>query len=306
MTPFGPYTLAGWRVLSDLELPELVAWPDRGNPGIPLRLDLAPHTLPPGARRFEPLPGGGFRFHAGPIADFEIAAAGDRVTAYLSEEADPLLVRAHFYGSVLAILCFQRGLFPLHGASVRIGNSAAVFSGPSGAGKSTLATVLARRGHALLSDDVSPIDLSDPSRPLAWPAFPRVKLLDDAIAAFDLSGATAYTRAPSGAKGHFGMSSPRLRATVTAPLPLGAVFSLDQEDTGSVSCTLLSGMAALKFLHSQTHRSGMGRQMGAVEQIIHQVYRIASSVPVYRLSRPLDLTRIDESAERIEQQMAAC
>jgi len=71
-----------------------------------------------------------------------------------------------------------------------------------------------------------------------------------------------------------------------------------------VSCTLLPGMAAMVFLNSQTHRAGMGRKMGAQEQIFHQVYQIATSVPVRRLRRPLDLDRLDELAQRVEATMA--
>ena len=304
MTPFGPYALAGWCVLSDLELPELLCWPASQRGSLPLRIEAAESPSISGSPGFEPSANGGSRLRAGALALFEISASGDCVTVHQAPDADPLLVRAHLYGSVLAILCFQRGLLPLHGASVRIGKRAAVLSGPRGAGKSTLATALARRGYPLLSDDVSPVDLRDPRCPLVWPAFPRVKLLEDAIASFDLAGATAYTRVPQGTKGHFGMASPTLIEEVTRPVPLGGIFALDRKGDDMVSCTLVPRKAALAYLNSQTHRQGMGLRMGAQEQIFHQVYQIASSVPVRRLRRPVDLNRLDESAQQVEAAMA--
>lgn len=304
MTPFGPYALAGWRVLSDLELPELVAWPAADDPGLPLRFETAAAPSISGIRGFEAWQDGHARLRVRDLAMFEISASGGHVTVHPARDADPLELRSIVYGSVLAILCYQRGLLPLHGASVRIGDGAALLSGPRGAGKSTLATALARRGHALLSDDVSPIDLRDSSRPLLWPAFPRVKLLDDAIACFDLAGATAYNRVPWGTKGHFAMATPALTDAVTAPVPLGGIFALDRGGADTFSCTLLPCRAALIYLNSQTHRAGMGWRMGAQERIFYQVCRIASSVPVRWLRRPLDLKRLDESAQQVEAAMA--
>jgi hypothetical protein len=107
------------------------------------------------------------------------------------------LVRAFFYGSVLAFLCFRHGFFPLHAAAVLLEQGAVAFSGPSGAGKSTLASALALRGHILLSDDLCILDVSESSRPMLWPAFPRVRLREDAIASFGLGEATMYTRSAS-------------------------------------------------------------------------------------------------------------
>jgi ABC-type cobalamin/Fe3+-siderophores transport system ATPase subunit len=301
---FGPYALAGWRVVSDLELPELLPWADVEAAGHPLRVEVSDVAAIPGPRGFEAAADGGVRLRVAEVALFEVAPSGDHVAVHRVRDADPMVVRAHLYGSVLAILCYRRGLLPLHGASVRIGGRAAVLSGPSGVGKSTLATALARRGHVLLSDDVSPADLSDPERPMLWPAFPRVKLLDDAIATFQLDGATAYTQAPRGTKGHFGMAAPTPDEGVTKAIPLGGVFALDAHGEDAVSCERLASLPAFAFLNSQTHRARMGRLMGAQERMFHQVYRVVSAVPVWRLKRPKDLGRLNESAEVVEAAMA--
>jgi hypothetical protein len=303
LKPFEPYSLAGWRVLSDLELPELLPWPDAEPEVRPLRIEVSGRPSPSGPNGFEPLDNGGARLRVAQVALFEMSPSGDHVAVHPCSDADPLLLRTYIYGSVLAVLCYLRGLLPLHGASVLIGGHAVVLSGPRGAGKSTLAAALARRGHPLLSDDVSPLDLTDPANPMLWPVFPRVKLLEDAVAAFRLDAATTYSRAPLGTKGHFGMAAPALVECVTRPVRLGGVFALDQPNEDSVSSVRLRASEAFVFLDSQAHRARMGRRIGAGPQIFRQICDLAAAVPVRRVTRPCDLERLQESVELVETAM---
>ncbi len=303
MTPFGPYSLAGWRVLSDLELPELLPWPAPEPELRPLRLEVADPAPSSGPNGFEPLDNGGARLRVAQVALFEMSPSGDHVGVHPCADVDPLLLRTYIYGSVLAVLCYLRGLMPLHGASVLIGDQAVVLSGPRGAGKSTLAAALARRGHPLLSDDVAPLDLTDPGHPMLWPAFPRVKLLDDAIAAFGLAAATTYSRAPLGTKGHFGMAAPLLHQYITRPVRLGGVFALDKPNEESVSSVRLRASEAFVFLDSQAHRARMGRRMGAGTRMFRQICALAAAIPVRRVTRPCNLERLEESAELVETAM---
>ena len=60
----------------------------------------------------------------------------------------------YLLGPVLGILLRLRGVTCLHASAVAFGEKAVAFVGSEGAGKSTTAAALARRGHAVLSDDV--------------------------------------------------------------------------------------------------------------------------------------------------------
>jgi len=234
------------------------------------------------------------------VAGFHVSAGGDRVTIQAEDIADPLMVRAYLYGSVLAALCYKRGLLPLHGASVLLNQSAIILSGSSGVGKSTLATALARRGHPLLCDDVCAMDMNPCGVPLLWPAFPRVKLRPDVIASFQLGAAVSYTRAASGTKGHFGMAPIQCTAMVGRPFPVAAVYALDPPSGDKVKRTLLSAKDAFIFLDSQAHRGWMGRNLGLHGQLFRHTAALAAAVPVYRLQRPCALERLDEVVELME------
>lgn len=94
---------------------------------------------------------------------------------------DERALRVSVLGPALAIALHQRGALVLHGSSVLVGGGAVAIVGASGHGKSTLATALADRGHPLLADDITAIDLGPPPRVRA--GIPRVKLWPDAVLA---------------------------------------------------------------------------------------------------------------------------
>ena len=239
------------------------------------------------------------------VAGFRVNPKADHVTVQPEEGADPMLLRAYLFGSVLAILCYRRGLFPLHGSCVLLDDEAVIFSGASGAGKSTLATALARRGHPLLCDDVCAIDLSNPMRPMLRPAFPRVKLLPDAIDCFQLGEAVTYSQSAQGAKGHFGMAAMHTVEAIQQPVPLGAIYALDTPAGDRASRSPLWGKDAFVFIESQAHRGWMGRNLGLHEQLFGHIALLAATVPVYRLDRPYALDRVDEVACLVESEHKA-
>lgn len=298
-TPYGPYALCGWRVFSELCLPELQPWSEALGDDRILTLELGGSVPADGEAGFAATADGGAMLRVPEVALFRINAAADRVAIHPAQGADLLVVRSFLYGSVLAVLCYKRGLFPLHGASILLGDSAVIVSGPIGAGKSTLAAALARRGHALLSDDVCAIDLKDAARPLLWPAFPRVKLLQDAIDNFNLGAAACYSRAATGTKGHFGVAS--FDAAKTArTAPVAAIYALAPPEGDAVSHKQLRGKDAFVFLESQAHRAWMGRGLGLGVQLFRCIGAVAAAVPVYRLERPRSLERLDETVRLLE------
>jgi hypothetical protein len=61
---------------------------------------------------------------------------------------------SYLLGPVLGLLLRLRGITCLHASAVAFGGWSVVFVGSEGAGKSTTAAALARRGHAVLSDDI--------------------------------------------------------------------------------------------------------------------------------------------------------
>lgn len=299
---YGPYVLCGWHLKSAIPLPELTLWSGvrKSRPEETVRIEL--QSLPPNECELPYFINGedGVSLHVKGVGGFRVNRRADRVTVLPEDGVDPLLLRIHLFGSVLAILCYRRGLFPLHGSCVLLDGEAVVFSGASGTGKSTLATALARRGHPLLCDDICAIDLSNPRRPMLRPAFSRVKLMPDAINCFQMAEAVTYSQAARGPKGHFGMAAIQPAGAIQQPVPLGAIYALSTPSGDQPSRSLLQSKNAFVFIESQAHRGWMGRNLGLCEQLFGHIAMLAATVPVYRLDRPCDLDRVDEVARLVE------
>lgn len=78
-------------------------------------------------------------------------------------------------GPVLGVVLRLRGITCLHASAVSIGGKAIAFVGVAGAGKSTTAALFARKGHAVLTDDIATLVEREGSFRVL-PAYPYLNL----------------------------------------------------------------------------------------------------------------------------------
>jgi hypothetical protein len=196
----------------------------------------------------------------------------------------------YILGPVLGFLLRLRGGVCLHASAVVIDGRAVAFVGPAGAGKSSIAAGLSRRGHAVLSDDVTPLkDLGD--RFEVQPAYPRIRLWPDSVASL-FGAADALPRiTPTWEKRFLDLnrSDSRFQA---APVELGAIYVLDAR-RASCAAAPLGRRAALMALVGETSATRLlDRDMRARE--FEVLGRLVERVPVRRLHPVDDIARIAE------------
>ena len=288
------YRLCGWRVRSDLALPDLLPWHgDDRAPDIHIRLTEVPAALT------DPV-------HAGPL--LQIARDGTcrfalpRVGAYLVRQGREILVqpaddpeatavRTFLFGTVFGLLCHQRGTLPLHASCVRIGGVAVAFAGRSGVGKSTLAAAFLRRGYDILADDVTVVDIDQPGGPVVLPAFPRLKLWQDAMTAFDFESTGLEAARPDPPKFVLPVES-HFQAE---PLPLATVYHLATVlDPRHAALERLRGLAAVTPLHQAVYRMSMLARIGETSATLAAAVRLAAGLRAnWRLVRCHDHAAMD-------------
>jgi len=181
--PTGDYALCGWRVASEIALPDLPRWSgDARAPDVTIAFGEVPTMADPVLQTalVQIDAEGRARFGIDAVADY-LVEDGTRITIAPRIGRDDPAIRLFLLGSGLGFLCHQRGVLPLHAASVIVDGTAICFAGASGSGKSTLVDAFARRGYAVLSDDVSPVDVSG-TAPHILPSLRRIRLWSDSLA----------------------------------------------------------------------------------------------------------------------------
>ncbi|MBF0335542.1 MAG: serine kinase, partial [Alphaproteobacteria bacterium] len=227
------------------------------------------------------------------VARFLVDPDGRRVVVEPQPGAPQPLLRAFLLGRVLAILCFKRGLLPLHASCVRIGGRAHAFSGPRGTGKSTLAAAFLRRGHAVLADDLTVIDLAAPGGPMVWPSFPRLKLWRDAAQAMGVATDGLDRVEWVGDK----FNVPLAEGFHADPLPLEAIDHIENGE-GETTRRPLAGMAAVEAMLGAVYRMRIALRIGAGPAVMADVARLCRAAPGFRLMRRPGLDEIDAVAAR--------
>lgn len=291
------YGLCGWRVSSELTLPELPEWtgddraPDLEIVFGPVPAAIAQPVLTTAVLELDAA--GNARFSIKAVADYWIEG-GRRITIAPHMDRDAPDIRLFLLGTPWGLVCHQHGLVPLHAAAVEVDGEALILAGPSGVGKSTLAAAFWRRGHRLLADDIAPFALTEGGA-LLMPGLARVRLWQDSLEAVGLD---AQAMEPCRA-GIAKFSQPVARGS---PLRPAALVHLERhpESAGAETFQRLRGRAAVGRAFLQVYRT---RTMGAVidnADSLRRVTRLAAAIPHhFVLRRPVAFEELDAQVEMI-------
>ena len=293
--------LCGWRVRSELHLPELAPWSgDDRAPDVVIRFGEVPAGLDD---LVEDQPflqidrRGRCLLRLDNVAAYLVTGPGEVIVSPKPGVGDAE-IRVFLLSSVFGYLCHLHALFPLHASCVAINGNAAAFCGPSGAGKSTTAVQLALRGHRLLADDVCVIDAHVADGPRVLPAFPRLKLWEDTLAAFKISREGLDRNRFGQDKYHYRP----LESFLAAPVPLGGIFLLRRAGPGAPEETVRLSRPAEKIaaLSEEVFRPREGAALGRTPTLLAAQARVAGSTPIWRLVRRFDLSDMDPWLRQIE------
>jgi hypothetical protein len=205
------------------------------------------------------------------VARLRIAAGGsievDPSPQITAESWAPLVT-----GTALGILLQMRGEIALHASCVVIDGRAIVLCGRAGAGKSVLAAALARRGHAILCDDLCRLLIERGRGVLAMREGPYVKLWPSA------AGELGYDKGqpirPPIGKSRFDCRS------LEDPVPVAAIYEMHNAPRPYTrAIEAVSGLAAIGAMSRLTYRpslidtlpNGPQRQFGSAVALLQRV-----------------------------------
>jgi HPr serine kinase-like protein len=229
--------------------------------------------------------------HIPEVATFAVLG-GTRVVVEAARDADPTTVRGWLQSTIQAFALAQRGLFALHANAVDIAGRRVAICGASGAGKSTVVLRLGQRGHAMVADDICPLDPGDGGRVMHQPARRAARVSPETAAAlgFDVSGAVA-----SAVDGKLILPAP-----VAEPGPVDLIVGLVVAQDGGVTRRRLRATHAVAMLQSNAYRVGILQPVWP-DEVFDWAAQVASRLPVTVLVRPSGLWTVDEVATAIEE-----
>lgn len=292
------YSLFGLRVSSELPLPEVA--PGEGAAEVAIRLGKVPDELPDATKRtaqFEVAPGR-LRLEISGVASF-LVSHGNEILIEPAAGAEESEIRVFLLGSAMGALLQQRGFLPLHASAVESRGRAVLFAGDSGLGKSTLAAAFHAAGHRVVADDVTAVRVGDDGVPVAYPAYPELKLWADALDKLGLDAAGLPMPRPQVDKSRLPVDD----FGAADPLPITDIYLLEVGEDEPV-IEPIAGMSKLDALARNTYRGCFLEGSGIKQAHFRLSVALARHARLARVVRPRAF-RLDELVGRIARDLAA-
>jgi hypothetical protein len=288
------YRAFGLTIHSELEFPELSS--GEGAPDLEIHFGEIPESLPnPAATgvRFQARSGQLILRVDGHARYF--ATQGREIIIAREDNADPDAVRLFLLSSVIGAVLHQRGLLPLHASAVEVRGRGVILMGPSGVGKSTLAAALAKRGHHVLSDEITAITLRE-GQPYVLPAFPQLNIWADA--AKRLGQELGTLRRVRGGLEKYAL--PLGQSYCDSPVSVARAYVLTTTNTSELKTERLKGMAKLTAVVAHTYRPSFMGDGDCRARHFEQCAAVAEKANICSLVRPELLSPIAEMINIVE------
>jgi hypothetical protein len=211
--------------------------------------------------------------------------------------------QSYLVGPILGLLLRLRGIVCLHASAVSVSDRAVVFVGPEGAGKSTTAAAFARRGYAVLSDDiVALVEFGNEFRMV--PAYPRLNLWPDSVKLLYGSPEALPPIMPDWDKRYLKLGEDGRTRFEERTLPIGGIYILGDSTPAPTYCVeTISRKSALMLLIGNTYATNFLDAKQRAEEFA-VLSRVAVSVPVRKINRGGEAAGVEGLCAAIQRDFA--
>ncbi|HKX31393.1 MAG TPA: hypothetical protein VJ302_27150 [Blastocatellia bacterium] len=193
-----------------------------------------------------------------------------------------------------------RGVVCLHGNTVVIGDRAVTILGPKTAGKSTMAAELIRGGARLLADDIAALTPQGTTT-LVEPGYPRLRLWPKSLEGWHHDYAdlplvlTGCPKRSVPVDAGWPSDAESWGGFCPQAMPLAVIYVLGRRDAPDTmpAITPMPPQESMRALAANTYAGYVVTESGRRQEFA-ALARLASTIPIRRLQRPNDLSRLPE------------
>lgn len=292
------YTAYGLTIDSEIELPELKSHAimdfNSFDADVKIRSGMVPDHLPSAHAKRQHVQVGDREVlltfkHVGRF----LVANGTEILFSSFPQATPSQIRLHLLGSCLGAIFQQNSKLTFHGGAVNTLNGVILFLGKRGTGKSTLTATLSKCGYSFLSDDVCVMDNPYAGNKL-YPGAPFIKLCPNSLE--ELGNDSDGLQKVKTSREKYLL--PVIPYKTKAPVQVARIYILKWGKQFCISPVNKS--EAVPLLAGNTYRPWMLKKNIGEARILGMCAQLIQTIPVYTLSRPFDISRINETITHIE------
>jgi len=187
-------------------------------------------------------------------------------------------IRLFLLGSAFGALFIQQGLLPIHGSTVKFGNSATIFTGLSGAGKSTIAAYFVSQEYKVLADDISVVNHNCE----VVPGFPKMKLWNDILQKLEIKDHTLEQIRPEMKK----YQLPVTEKYYKEPLAVKNIIIINTKNSPGFEFEELSGIKKFNAVKNNTYRYRFVQGLDKQQDHFQVLNKLLPEIKVYKVTRP--------------------
>ncbi|MCD0486921.1 hypothetical protein LPB86_01690 [Pedobacter sp. MC2016-14] len=207
-------------------------------------------------------------------------------------------IKLNLLGSVSMLMTTTMGYVTLHACCVLVDGKAVLFCGKSGDGKSSVAAYFHSKGYTVLSDDMTPVNISNSLMAMAYPSVPRIKLSASSLSLIGKS--THGLRLINYHKQKYSLPIQFNQSQVSYPIQAIIFLSFKSNE---LKFRELKGWITKSELKNHIYRKKMFAKHHNKRVLSQMTFKLISDIPMYSLSRHKDEEISPDSFIYVEQKL---
>jgi hypothetical protein len=226
------------------------------------------------------------------------AVSGNLIIVEPFATADLASLRLYCLSNVFAAILFQRHVFPLHAAALKIDNKLVLICGDSGAGKSSLQASLLSRGVKIFSDDVCVPYLTSSGEVFMHPSYPLMKFWRDTLSYFPFLGEPDLQLRPNYEKYGFFFHDEFQEKALS---PWLVLFLEKSSLISELHLREIKGVELFQKLNSNVYRGEFLGKLDLRMSHFDLFSKLANQLQGYVIERPDSINTINELSDKVEE-----